>query len=131
MGKQNLPSIQNLLTIQKNLEAIRTSQNALLNPILTSEMRQRQLDRVAQAREGYQQAWKNYDALPKTSEDAKLWEQTKRAVEVWRGENNKFFTLAKSLDKAEASKGDIFGTMNQQLTDKCLPRQDEAVRSDG
>jgi methyl-accepting chemotaxis protein len=127
VGKQSLPSIQNLLTVQKNLEAIRTAQNALLNPILNTEMRQQQMERVAQARDNYQKAFKIYDVLPKHSEDAKIWEQTKRAVEVWREENNKFFNLTKDLDKAEAVKGDVLAAMNKQLLDKCFPRQDESL----
>jgi methyl-accepting chemotaxis protein len=125
VGKQSLPSVQNLLIIQKNIESVLTAQNALLNPNLTSEMRKQQFDLVAQARDIYQNAWNAYDALPKDGEVAKLWEQTKRIVEVWKGENNKFFTLAKSLDKAETSKSNIFEAMNQQLVEKCLPRQAE------
>jgi len=127
VGKKSLPSIQNLLTVQKNLETIRTAQNALLNPILNTEMRQQQMGRVAQARDNYQKAFKAYDALPKHSEDAKIWEQTKRTVEVWREENNKFFNLTKDLDKEEAVKGDILAAMNKQLLDKCFPRQDESL----
>jgi len=125
VGKQSLPSIQYLLTLQKNIESVLTAQNALLNPVLSNDLRQRQFDRIAQARDIYQKAWNAYDALPKDTNAAKLWEQTKRNVEVWREENNKFFTLAKSLDKAEASKGEIFGAMNKQLVEKCLPRQSE------
>ncbi len=125
VGKQSLPNVQNLLTIQKNIESVLTAQNALLNPSLTSEMRKHQFDRIAQARENYQKAWNAYDALPKGSDAAKLWDQTKRIVEVWRDENNKFFTLAKSLDKAESAKSEIFENMNKQLTEKCLPRQAE------
>ncbi|MDD2903028.1 MAG: methyl-accepting chemotaxis protein [Syntrophales bacterium] len=125
LGKHSLPSVQNLLTIQKNIESVLTAQNALLNPSLNSGMRKQQFDRIAQARDIYQKAWNAYDALPKYGESAKLWDQTKRAVEVWREENNKFFTLAKSLDKVDSAKGDIFTAMNKQLMEKCLPRQAE------
>jgi methyl-accepting chemotaxis protein len=127
VGKHILPSIQNLLIIQKNLETIRTSQNALLNPTLNNEMRQRQMDRVAQAREKYLNAFKAYDTLSKTGEEAKIWEQMKRAVEIWREENNKFFNLAKSLDNPTSDKGEIYGAMNKQLLEKCLPRQEESI----
>ncbi|MEW6658273.1 MAG: methyl-accepting chemotaxis protein [Thermodesulfobacteriota bacterium] len=125
VGKQSLPSVQNLLTIQKNIESVLTAQNALVNPNLSSEMRKQQFDHITQARDIYQKAWNAYDALPKDASAAKLWEQTKQTVEVWRGENNKFFTLAKSLDKVDSSKGEIFEAMNKQLMEKCLPRQAE------
>jgi len=127
VGKQSLPSVQNLLTIQKNLEAFRAAQNALLNPNLTSEMRQQQLARIAQVRESYQKAWSAYDALPKEGEAVTVWEKTKTAITVWRDENNKFLNLAKSLEKEESAQKEIFVAMNKQLMEKCLPRQDEAM----
>jgi tetratricopeptide (TPR) repeat protein len=127
VGKQNLPSIQNLLIVQKNLEAIRTVQNALLNPVLTAQMRTQQMERVAQARDNYQKAFKIYDALPKHSDDARIWEQTKASVQAWKVENDKFFTMAKELDKVEADKGDLFAAMNKQFLEKCLPHQNEAL----
>jgi methyl-accepting chemotaxis protein len=127
MGKQSLPSVQNLLTIQKNLEAFRAAQNALLNPDLNSAMRQQQFARIAQIRETYQKAWNAFEALPKAGEAAKVWEKTKTAITVWREENNKFLNLAKSMDKVEAGKGDIFTALNKQLRGKCLPRQEEAM----
>jgi len=127
VGKQSLPSIQYLLTIQKNIESVLTAQNALLNPVLSSDLRKKQFDRIAQAREKYQKAWNAFDALPKNGEEAKVWEQTKQAVEVWREENNKFFNLAKSLDKVDAAKNEIFEGMNKQLVEKCLPRQEEGA----
>ncbi|RJR32894.1 MAG: chemotaxis protein [Deltaproteobacteria bacterium] len=125
VGKESLPSVQYLLTIQKNIESVLTAQNALLNPGLSPEMRKQQFDRIAQARETYQKAWKEYDALPKKGEAGKVWDQTKKAVEVWRDENTKFFNMAKDLDKVAASKGEIFEAMNKQLQEKCLPRQAE------
>jgi methyl-accepting chemotaxis protein len=127
VGKLSLPSVQNLVTIQKNLEAFRAAQNALLNPGLTADLRERQFNRIAQVRENYQQAWKAYDALPKEGEAATVWEKTKSAITVWRDENNKFLNLAKSLEKEESAHKEIFAAMNKQLMEKCLPRQEEAM----
>ncbi|MFZ5453307.1 MAG: methyl-accepting chemotaxis protein [Thermodesulfobacteriota bacterium] len=127
VGNQSLPSVQNLLTIQKNLESLRAAQNVMLNPNLSAAMRKLQFDRIAEARENYGKAWKMFEALPKKGEEAKIWEQVKQAIEVWKQENNKFFDFAKNLEKAEAGKGDIFKAMNQQLMEKCLPRQAESL----
>jgi methyl-accepting chemotaxis protein len=127
VGNQSLPSVQNLLTIQKNLESLRAAQNAMLNPNLSPDLRKRQFDFIAQARENYQKAWKAYDALPKKSGDAKIWEQTKQSIEVWKKENNIFFDFARNLAKADTAKGEIFAAMNKQLMEKCLPRQAESL----
>ena len=127
VGNQSLPSVQNLLTIQKNLESLRAAQSAMLNPNLSPAMRKLQFDHIAQARENYGKAWKAFEALPKKGDEAKIWEQTKHSIEVWKVENNKFFDIAKKLEKADAAKGDIFKAMNQQLMEKCLPRQAESL----
>lgn len=56
-------------------------------------MRKLQFDRIAQARDDYLQAWNAYEALPKESEVADLWQKTKQAVNVGKEENDKFFAL--------------------------------------
>jgi methyl-accepting chemotaxis protein len=127
VGKQNLPSIQNVLIIQKELETIRTSQNALMNPLNDQARRQRFFGYIAKARENYKKAWKAYEALPKKAEEAKILEQAQRAIGTWAGANDKFFNLAKDLDKANAAKNDIFVAMNKQFLDKCLPLQRESL----
>ena len=121
--KQNLPSIQYLGSIQKHIEAITTSQTHLLNPSLDTGMRKKQYDLIAQARERYLANWNAFEALPKSPEAGKIWAQTKEAIAASKEVNNKFFTLAKSLDNVEAAKGEIFAAMNQQYYEKCLPLQ--------
>jgi methyl-accepting chemotaxis protein len=127
--QESLPGIQNLLTIQKNLESLRAAQNALLNPQLDPSGRQQQLDQVAKAREAYQNAWANHDKVAKSGEEARVWEQLKQNIEVWRQENNVFFQLTKELDQAGKSSdpSSLFTKMTQQLMEKCLPRQAEAL----
>ncbi len=127
VGRQDLPSILQVLTISKDLETIRTTQNALMNPLNDAERRQRMYNYIAQARENYQKAWKVYEAIPKNAEQSKTWEQTKRSVEAWREENNKFFNMAKELDKSNANHNEIFLAMNKQFLDKCLGLQRESL----
>ncbi|MHB8068659.1 MAG: methyl-accepting chemotaxis protein [Desulfobaccales bacterium] len=127
VGKQDLPGIQNVLTMQKNLETIRTSQNALMNPLNDQARRQRFFGYIAQARENYQKSWNAYEALPKNGDEAKMWGQAKQAVKAWAVENDKFFNLAKDLDKADAATADVFVAMNKQFLDKCLLLQRESL----
>jgi methyl-accepting chemotaxis protein len=126
---ETMPSLKNLLTVQKNLESLRAAQNALLNPAFDKAKRQELLNQVGKARENYRNAWTAYEKVPKSGEKARIWEQLKQAIDAWRNENNVFFQLTQELEKVgEAGAiSTIFQKMNQQLLEKSLPRQSEAL----
>ena len=71
----------------------------MLNPLLTQEERQKQYDHLAKAREDYQRAFKKFEALPKTEEQKKLWQDLVNVTKDWKAENDKFFQLCKELDQ--------------------------------
>ena len=72
----------------------------LVNPLLTQEERQKQYDNLTKAREDYQRAFKNYEALPKTEEQKKLWQDLVNLTMEWKKENDKFFQLSRELDQS-------------------------------
>jgi methyl-accepting chemotaxis protein len=126
---ETMPSLKNLLIVQKNLESLRAAQNALLNPAFDKAKRQELLNQVDKARENYRNAWAAYEKVHKSGEKARIWEQLKQAIDAWRNENNVFFQLTQELEKiGEASAiSTIFQKMNKQLIEKNLPRQFEAL----
>ena len=65
---------------------------------LSAEMRQRQYDNIAAARKDYEAAWKIYEQLPQTREEAETWKQFVPAWNAWRAENNKVMQLSQQLD---------------------------------
>ncbi|MHB8068660.1 MAG: methyl-accepting chemotaxis protein [Desulfobaccales bacterium] len=123
MEQQSLPSFQYLGSIQKHIESINAAQNALLNPTLDAAMRKKQFDYIDSAREKYLKSWNAFDALPKSAEAARLWDQVKQAILVTKEENNQFLTLARSLDKVEGSPAEVFAALNKQYLQKCVPLQ--------
>ena len=98
IGTKSLPSVQNLLTIGDAANVIRASQRTLLNPDLSQADRQRPLANVANAREEYAAAWKLYESLPKTAEEAAAWKEFVPAWEQWRKDNDEFFKLNGELE---------------------------------
>jgi methyl-accepting chemotaxis protein len=98
IGDVRLPGVSSLLVIEKNMESLRVAMRTLLVPDLKPEDRARQFSNIETVRQKYQEAWKVYEALPKTAEEAGLWEQFKPAVEEWKRENNEFLRLAKELE---------------------------------
>lgn len=100
IGRVRLPSIVSLQDIEKNMESVRVAQRTLLDPNLDSAARQRQYGNIAEARKGYENAWKIYEALPQTDEEARLWQQFVPVVGAWKEVNNRFFTLTKELESS-------------------------------
>ncbi|HPP54374.1 MAG TPA: MCP four helix bundle domain-containing protein, partial [Thermoguttaceae bacterium] len=98
VGKVKLPSVQALQTMQIGAERIKAAQRTLLNLGLSAEIRTRQRDNVAKARQMYEEAWKTYEALPKTAQEEELWKELVPAWQQWRADNNKFFQLLDELD---------------------------------
>src|SRR6056297_2200578 len=70
IGMVRLPSIESLMVIKTEANAIRISLRSLLNPRMTMEERERQYANIAQSRENYQAAWDIYEPLPQTPEEA-------------------------------------------------------------
>lgn len=108
LGNTGLPKAESLLIIRAEAESIRGSLRTLAIPGLTTEVRQRQYRNIEASRERYGKAWKTYDGLPKTPEEAELWRQLAPAWEAWRQENTKALELARKVDQLGiADPGDL------------------------
>ncbi|MDY0167806.1 MAG: MCP four helix bundle domain-containing protein [Thermoguttaceae bacterium] len=99
IGAVRLPSIDSLRTIKGRAENIRGSLRTLGMPGLTPEMRERQAQNLAAAREVYEAAWAKYEPLPQTPEEARLWEEFVPAWQAWRDENNKALEMFSQFDR--------------------------------
>ncbi len=100
LANDHLPGIENILRVKADFEAIIAVQMTLVNPLLTQEERQKQYDNLTKAREDYQRAFKNYEALPKTEEQKKLWQDLVKLTKDWKTENDKFLQLSRDLDQS-------------------------------
>lgn len=98
IGAVRLPSVDSLPVIQREAANIRGIMRTLAIPGLPEEIRKRQYDNLTQSRERYTEAWKVYEALPKTSEEAEIWKRFVPAWEAWRTENNKAIEMARQFD---------------------------------
>jgi methyl-accepting chemotaxis protein len=99
MSEVRLPGVENLTQTTKNMETMRVAQRTLLNPNLSDEDRKRQFKNIAAAQERYLANWKVYEALPKSPEEAGLWQQFSQAAEAWKKENDEFLRLSQQLEK--------------------------------
>jgi len=104
VGGNRLPSIQALLTISEAQTAVDSSENALLTPELDQAGRTKQYDRIKGALERADKAWKIYEPLPQSKEEAKEWAIFIPAWEKWKKDDADFINLSKA---AEANKADL------------------------
>ncbi len=101
IGKVRLPSVQSLLTIKENANAIKVVQRTLLNVGLDREERQQQYNNLIKIRETYQAAWKIYEPLPQTAEEAEVWNRFVPAWQEWLAANDVFFDMNRQIDKLD------------------------------
>lgn len=101
ISKETMPSIQSLATIKQNLEAINNTQITLMNTKISLEERKLQYDTLASARREYGEAFKAYEALPQSAEEASRWKVFLGVIAEWREENNVYFNLSKQLEEKD------------------------------
>jgi methyl-accepting chemotaxis protein len=103
VGKVRVPAVDNLGQMETNLQKLRVGTRTLLNPKLNQEVRKRQYNNIADALAGYKKASDNYDKLPKSQEEAKLWQQLGPASEELRKGNEEVRLIAQELDKLDVT----------------------------
>ena len=83
IGQNRLPSVQALLTISEAQTAVDSAENALLSTRLDPKAREAQHQRFAAAKQRADAAWKVYEPLPQTTEEAAVWKQFVPAWNRW------------------------------------------------
>jgi hypothetical protein len=74
-----------------------------MNLDLDEESRKRQYDQLAQIREQFAQARKEYEPLRQLDEEAKIWQEFAAEYDSVRGENDKFFNFSRQFDEILAA----------------------------
>ena len=98
VGKVRMMALNYVEEISRGGEKVKAAQRTLLNTRITPEVRARQYENVANARKIYDEAWKLYEALPKTPEEAQLWQQVVITWGEWGNANNEFFRMMKEFE---------------------------------
>ncbi len=91
VGAIRLPSLSALQTVKLGGEQVACAQRTLLNQNLPGEFRDQQHEAIGVARETYGDAWKMYEALPKSEKEEALWKELTVAWDELREVNNDCF----------------------------------------
>jgi methyl-accepting chemotaxis protein len=116
IGGVRLPSVDSLQIIHTEAQSIRGSMRTLSIPGLAAEVRDRQYRNLAESRKQYEAAWKVYEPLPQTEEEARLWQQFVPAWNAWRGANNNFMETIQKLDKLGMGDPMLLGRQVESFT---------------
>ncbi|HAN77432.1 MAG TPA: methyl-accepting chemotaxis protein [Bacteroidales bacterium] len=78
-----MPSVQALLIISEAQTAVDAAENALLSRAASQEARNAAYKRFDDAEERFTDAWKIYEPLPQTEEEAEVWKDFVKAWDKW------------------------------------------------
>ncbi|SIQ51326.1 methyl-accepting chemotaxis protein [Alkalispirochaeta americana] len=102
IARVRLPSVDALLSLRGESNALRIAFRSLLNPRMSMEDRERQYENIETARRRtYEDAIGIYEPLPQTPEEARLWQQFLPALETWAEYNNNFITETRRIEESE------------------------------
>jgi methyl-accepting chemotaxis protein len=99
IGTARLPRVQSLLEIKASGEQTKSAMRTLLNLSADPPTRLRQAGNIAKAGEDCETAWKRYETLPQTADEAVLWKKFAPAWRQWQSDSNDFFRLSKTFDE--------------------------------
>ncbi len=116
IGLVQLPKIDSLLIVRDSAENIRGTMRTLTIAGLSADMRQRQYDNLTAARGIYEAAWKRYEGLPQTPEEARLWQQFTRAWNDWQQANGRLVELSGEVDRLGIADPFVFTGQIEQFT---------------
>ncbi|MFH2115194.1 MAG: MCP four helix bundle domain-containing protein, partial [Spirochaetota bacterium] len=108
IGHVRLPSVESLLDIRVESNAIRIAQRSLLNPRMPLADRERQYKNIEGSSVKYMEARAVYEPLPQTEEEAALWKRFVPAWEAWITNNNAFLEKGKEIERTDILNPDAY-----------------------
>ena len=97
IGVVRLPSVQALMSIEKEYETLRLSQAVLIVPGLSQQEIQAQIDTLVQLRRDIADLRETFEALPATARETEIWRRAAEALNAWRDVNDEYLQLVRNL----------------------------------
>ncbi len=117
IGVVRLPSINSTLIMSEAQTAVDGVENALLSRAIDLKTRQEKYIDLADIWKRAENAWKIYEPLPQTEEEAKVWKAFVPAWEKWKKDHQAYVALSMEYDKtveAQQLGNKIYASMAQQ-----------------
>ncbi len=117
LGGVRLPSIESMLVVSEGQTAVDTTENSLLSRALDLQTRRGKYKDFASIWRRIEAAWKVYEPLPQSDEEAATWKEFVPAWNAWKKDHEEYVRLSKEYDEyVEGSfKADeVYGKMIEQ-----------------
>jgi methyl-accepting chemotaxis protein len=98
LGRDNLPALENLLSIDKEMMTVDDSENALMVKGLTTDLQQGAYAAFDSSKQSMDDSIKAFGAGSMPSAEAELWKQFLSGFDAWWKNHQNFVTLAKAYD---------------------------------
>lgn len=93
IGDVRLPSIQSLLNIYQAQTAVKSAERTMFSQLDSKEVYDKQVGNINTEFTKAENAWKIYEPLPQTKEEAEVWKQFVTSWDKWKGDINHFDEL--------------------------------------
>lgn len=132
LANNTLPSVTGLWKINEGQTQIQSSERSLLNPLLSLEKRQVDLERIKNAWQQIDEGFKQYETSPQTEEEKKIYKKFLQDWDRWKRDHEQFmqiyqqFARLNVLDPA-ARLSEIVNQKPQNLTQLAIIKQADAL----
>lgn len=117
VGEVRMPSVQSLLVIYNAQTEIDSAENALLSTELNAETRALQHQRFVEAKKRADDAWKIYEPLPQSADEAAVWKQFVPAWEKWWKDHEDYVQLVRDYEATienQKTADDLYRRISEQ-----------------
>jgi methyl-accepting chemotaxis protein len=120
LGRNRMPSVLSLQIINEGQTAVRSASRAISSAasgLEAADFVDQQLKSKAKAWKRVEDAWKIYDPLPQSAEEAQLWKVFLKDWESWKTMDAKLDDIAHNIAKTAAgkAKADLFTDFQRML----------------
>lgn len=106
IGKTLLPGVEALQRMSRDVIDIYAAQQALQNESLTVDRREDNYRIIEENLESFESRKNDYEALPMTANEEKIWEDFNDLQDEWKRDFETFVGLSKDYDRAISTNGD-------------------------
>lgn len=129
IGLVRLQSIENLLAIQQAQSDIVSVERTLSMVALSDENIEDLDNKIENALQKTDEAWQNFESLPKTAEEKVEWDTFTTQWNQWKTHIDEYLDLADELHSLPLNSFDEVKTLSAQMTEMTLVRNAESFEA--
>ena len=130
LGESSLPTLQAVLTISVAQNIIDSSENVLMAKVSSEDDRKNAYDRFDMAKKKADDAWKIYDAIPRSPQEDQIWKDFQTSWNAWWNAHVTYVEMVKKYYQAPTQTDDAYKAINDFMSassDPVFKKSEEAL----